>query len=203
MDETNGTAVRDSSGKGNNGEIINNADGAWVADSERGQVYRATGTNVIDFGIIIPAMTTSNDFTWSLWLKSDETVTAANNNIVFGNRYNSSGLDFNPREFIKFTPSNFEWHFDSAGQNVDSGRAFVTNVWTHHLVVKQGTNLTYYREGTLSTNGTITGGTTNPQPLYLGGQGTVERSKAGRQGPSSTGLLGRRSSAGVRSRQSR
>ncbi len=176
MDETSGTAVADSSGKSNNGTIVNNPAGAWVTDSERGAVYKSTGTSVINFGVIVPAMTTANDFTWSLWLKSDETGTAAtpNNNIVLGNRYNPSGTDFNPREFIKFTPSNFEWHFNAAGQNVNY-TDFVVGAWTHHAVVKQGTKLTYYRNGVEANVGTITGGPKNPQPLYLGGQGTQER----------------------------
>jgi len=176
MDETSGTVVSDSSGKGNNGAIVNSPTGTWVTDAERGAVYKATGTAVINFGVLIPAMTTANDFTWSLWLKSDETATATtpNNNIVFGNRFNTSGTDFNPREFIKFTPSNFEWHFNGAGQNVNY-TDFVVGQWTHHVVVKQGTKLTYYRNGVEGNVGTITGGPRNPQPLYLGGQGTQER----------------------------
>ncbi len=178
MDETAGTVVHDSSGKGHNGKIINNAAGTWVTDAERGAVYKATGTAVIDFGVILPPLTLTSDFTWSLWLKSDETGTpaAADNNIVFGNRYNTSGADFNPREFIKFTPSNFEWHFNAAGQNVDYAD-FVVGKWTHHLVVKQGNKLTYYRDGVEASTRAITGTPKNPQPLYLGGQGTQERWK--------------------------
>lgn len=176
MDETSGDVVPDLSGKGNNGKIVNNAAGSWVTDAQRGTVYKATGTNVINFGTILPAMSTNSDFTWSLWIKSAETGTAstADNNIVFGNRYNTAGADFAPREFIKFTPSQFEWHFNGAGQNVNYAD-FVTNVWTHHLVVKKGTALTYYRDGQQANTGTITGTPKNPQPLYLGGQGTLER----------------------------
>ncbi len=178
MNETAGTVVPDWSPLQRNGTIVNNVAGSWVNDAERGPVYRATGTNVINFGVVIPAMTTANDFTWSLWIKSDETGTASapNNNIVFGNRYNTTGADFAPREFIKFTPSNFEWHFNGGGQNVNYAD-FVVAKWTHHLVVKQGTKLTYYRDGAESNTGTITGGPKNPQPLYLGGQGTQERWK--------------------------
>ncbi len=178
MDEAAGTAVPDSSGKGNHGKIINNAAGAWVTDPERGTVYKATGVNVIDFGALIPPMTTANDFTWSLWIKSDETGTAAaaNNNVVFGNRYNAAGAEFSPREFIKFTPSNFEWHFNAADQNVNY-TDFVVGKWTHHLVTKQGVKLTYYKDGAESGSGAITGGPKNKQPLYLGGQGTQERWK--------------------------
>ena len=178
MNETTGTVVPDSSGKGHNGAIINSPTGTWVTDAERGAVYKSTGTSVISFGELIPPMTTANDFTWSLWLKSDETGTAAaaNNNTVFGNRYNSKGADFSPREFIKFTPSNFEWHFNAAGQNVDY-TDFVVGKWTHHVVVKKGTALTYYRDGVEAKAGKITGGPKNAQPLYLGGQGTQERWK--------------------------
>jgi hypothetical protein len=176
LDETSGETVPDSGGKGNNGTIINSSAGSWVTDAERGKVYKATGTNVISFGSIIPAMTTSNDFTWSLWIKSEMTGTAAaaNNNIVFGNRYNPAGAEFAPREFVKFTPSNFEWHFNGAGQNINY-TDFVTNVWAHHLVVKKGNTLTYYRDGQQANTNTITGGPLNIQPLFLGGQGTVER----------------------------
>ncbi len=172
MDETSGDVVSDGSGTGNDGKIINSSVGSWVTDAERGKVYKATGTNVIDFGTILPAMTTNNDFSWSLWIKSE---TTANTTIVFGNRYNAAGVDFNPREFIKFTPSSFEWHFGGAGQNVDY-TDFVTNKWTHHLVVKKGTALTYYRDGQpANTTNSITGAPINRQPLYLGGQGTQER----------------------------
>lgn len=176
LDETAGDVVPDLSGRGNNGRIVNNAAGSWVNDPVRGKVYKATGTNVINFGTVIPAMTLVNDFTWSLWVNSEMTGTAAaaNNNIVFGNRYNTSGADFNPREFIKFTPSNFEWHFNAAGQNIDY-TDFALNTWTHHLVVKKGNTLTYYRDGKEANTRTITGGPRNPQPLYLGGQGTQER----------------------------
>ncbi|MBM3836859.1 MAG: LamG domain-containing protein [Verrucomicrobia bacterium] len=177
MDESSGDVVADSSGKGNNGKIVNNTAGSWVKDAVRGNVYKATGTNVINFGTIVPAMTLTSDFTWSLWVKSDMTGTASapNNNIVFGNRYNASGADFSPREFIKFTPSNFEWHFNAAPQNINY-TDFVTNVWAHHLVVKKGNTLTYYLDGKQSgTPTTITGTPKNPQPLYLGGQGTQER----------------------------
>lgn len=176
MDEIAGDIVPDLSGRGNNGKIANNAAGSWVNDPVRGKVYKATGTNVVNFGTILPAMTLANDFTWSLWINSEMTgtATAANNNIVFGNRYNASGVDFNPREFIKFTPSNFEWHFNGGGQNVEYAD-FALNAWTHHLVVKKGGTLTYYRDGKEANTRTITGAPRNPQPLYLGGQGTQER----------------------------
>lgn len=183
MDETSGDAVPDSSGYNHNGSIINGSAGAWVTDAERGKVYRATGTNVIAFGAILPAMTTNNDFTWSLWIKSDETgsASATDNNIVFGNRYKSvsgtTGTDFSPREFIKFTPSKFEWHANAGAVVQDFDYTdFVTNTWTHHLVVKKGNTLTYYRDGVAaSTNRVITSAPANPQPLFLGGQGTLER----------------------------
>lgn len=182
MDDTAGDVVTDSSGKGNNGKILNSATGAWVKDAERGTVYRSNGTNVIDFGTILPAMTTNSDFTWSLWIKSDETgtATATDNNLVFGNRYRSvtgsTGADFAPREFVKFTPSKFEWHVNAGAtvQDVDY-TDFVTNKWTHHLVVKKGTTLTYFRDGELANTRTIASVPTNPQPLSLGGQGTLER----------------------------
>jgi hypothetical protein len=108
-------------------------------------------------------MTLDNEFTWSFWANSAQT---ANNNIVFGNRWGPGGADFNPREFIKFTPTTFEWHFDGVGQNrASASGSFRVGVWGHHLVVKRGSELVYYRDGVPSPAGVITGAPINPQPV--------------------------------------
>ena len=110
--------------------------------------------------------TLESDFTWSFWVNADET---SNNNIVIGNRYMSDGNDFGPREFVKFTPSKFEWHFNAGGENAPD-TPLVVGQWDHNLVVKSGASLTYYRNGEVIAEGTITGAPTNAQPFYIGGQ---------------------------------
>lgn len=167
FDEGEGNATVDSSGNENDGVIVG-PESAWVEDASRGTVYQAGGGSYVDLGAVMPVLATEDDFTWSFWVNADET---ANNNIVFGNRYMPDGMDFTPREFIKFTPTTFEWHFDGAGQNLPADNANLpVGEWSHNLVVKSGTTLTYYRDGQVIATGEITGAPVNAQPLYLGGQ---------------------------------
>ena len=167
LDEATGDVAIDSSGNGNDGEIIEGAD-AWVDDPERGSVYQSGGGSYIDFGEFLPPIDLEQDFTWSFWVFPNQTD---NNNIVFGNRWSADGSDFAPREFIKFTPRVFEWHFEGGGENVPGGDTMlVVDEWSHNLVVKSGTTLTYYRNGEELSSSEITGAPANAQPLYLGGQ---------------------------------
>ncbi|SVE34889.1 uncharacterized protein METZ01_LOCUS487743, partial [marine metagenome] len=70
---------------------------------------------------------------------------------------------------IKFTTSKFEWDTNNvqALDYVDIPQG----VWMHHVVVKQGTEITYYRDGVQSGSHTIVAAPQDPQPLYFGGQG--------------------------------
>ncbi|MGY8690307.1 MAG: LamG-like jellyroll fold domain-containing protein, partial [Verrucomicrobiales bacterium] len=169
FEEGNGDIATDSSGNGRDGVIIS-PDDVWEDAPGRGTVYHSNSSSYVEFGEIIPVMDLDNGFTWSLWINSDETT---NNNIVLGNRYATDGADFAPREFIKFTPSAFEWHVDGAGQNVDA-EDFAIGEWVHHLVVKDGDALTYYQNGEVAAEGTISSAPANIQPLYVGGQNGVE-----------------------------
>ncbi len=171
FNEGSGATVADSSGNGNDGTII--APGAaWVEDPALGSVYQSGGGSYVDFGTILPVIGVDTDFTWSFWVNADETD---NNNIVFGNRWSPDGTDFAPREFIKFTPRVFEWHFNGGGENVPGDNSmFVVGEWAHNLVVKSGSTLTYYRNGAEIATSEITGAPANAQPLYLGGQNGAE-----------------------------
>ena len=92
-----------------------------------------------------------------------------------GNRYSPEGSDFAPREFIKFTPTKFEFHLDGGGQNCEFGDlAESEGVWVHHVVVKTGDTLTHYTDGEEDESSTFTGELQNPQPLYFGGDQTNE-----------------------------
>ncbi|MGV3532108.1 MAG: lamin tail domain-containing protein, partial [Chthoniobacteraceae bacterium] len=48
------------------------------------------------------------------------------------------------------------------------------NVWQHHTVVKTGSTLTYYRNGTVAGSRAISGPLENVQPLYFGGDKAQE-----------------------------
>ena len=174
--ETAGTTAANSAGGGTAGTLTGVA-ATFQNDATRGRVLRLntdgvsanSGTSFVSAGNL-PAMTLSNDFTWSFWSK---TTQAASSTIILGNRYNSAGADFSPREFIKFTGTQFEWHRNGAGENVAytamAGTPAAPGPWIHHALVKQGTTLTYYRNGVSSGSRTITAAPANIQPLFFGG----------------------------------
>ena len=178
MNETTGDVVTDSSGYGNHGKIINSSVDSWVTDAVRGKVYQATGTNVIDFGAILPAWSTTNDFTWSLWVNSS--ADASSTSIVLGDRYKDIsaaglGTDYSPREYMRFTPRRFEWYIDRI--TVADNDGVLPSTWTHHLVTKNGTSLNYSINGVWVRIVLISGQFANRHALYLGGQGTLFRWK--------------------------
>lgn len=149
----------------------------WVDDPERGTVLGLGGeTAWVDAGEI-PVMDLDNDFTWTFWARQDPDQVSPANDIVIGNRYGFDGADTSPREFIKFTPDRFEFHTEAAGngdlQYTDAG----FGPWVHHLVVKDGDSLAYYRNGELDGEAAITEEQLSPDPLpfVMGGHaGGVE-----------------------------
>jgi hypothetical protein len=182
MDDAPGSAVAANAVAGGPAATLHGSVGsaiAFVSDTApRGKVLRVNmsgpTTNAAGSWVqagTLPAMTLANDFTWAFWARSND---GATNNVIFGNRYADVGTtDFNPREFIKFTPNAFEWHVDAAGQNIDY--ADVPNgQWIHHAVVKRGASLTYYRNGIPAGEAAITAAPLNPQPLFMGGNGPNE-----------------------------
>ncbi|MHC4072543.1 MAG: LamG domain-containing protein, partial [Planctomycetota bacterium] len=168
--------ANDSSGNGNDG-TINNPNGGlgpdgsvWVDDPERGTVISFNGTAEGAFVRAgeIPQMTLTNDFTWAFWAKhSDENT--ADNDIILGNRMDENAVDFVPRQFIKFTPTKFEWHMNGNGNDNLDYDDIPADVWLHHAVVKTADQLTYYRNGIEASSGTFTQALDFPQPLFFGG----------------------------------
>ncbi|MDT8301000.1 MAG: LamG domain-containing protein [Sedimentisphaerales bacterium] len=177
LNEGSGDIAIDLSGNGNDG-TINNADtgglgdggSVWVNDPERGTVISFNGT--ADSAFVragdIPQMTLTNDFTWSFWAKHSEENTA-DNDIILGNRMDENAVDFVPRQFIKFTPTKFEWHMNGNGDDNMEYDDIPADIWLHHAVVKTGDQLTYYRNGIEGGSGTITQPLDFPQPLFFGG----------------------------------
>jgi len=176
LDDGAGDVVIDMSGNGNDGTIYNpNAgmglDGSvWLDDPGRGTVISFLGTTegaYVRAGSI-PQMTLTNDFTWVFWAKQNAENTA-NNDIILGNRMDENAVDFVPRQFIKFTPTKFEWHMNGNGNDNLEYDDIPADVWLHHAVVKTADQLTYYRDGVASSSGVITQALDFPQPLFFGG----------------------------------
>ncbi len=176
LDEGSGDVTNDSSGLGAAGAITNvdtgglgNGGTVWVNDPDRGIVisFNGEGSGAYVRAGEIPQMTLTNDFTWAFWAKQD--VGNADNDIVFGNRMNEAGADFVPRQFIKFTPTKFEFHMNGNGNDNLEYDDIPDDIWLHHVVVKAGDTLTYYRNGVEASSGTITQPLDVAQPLYFGG----------------------------------
>ena len=147
----------------------------WVDDPDRGVVLSFNGVDAYaDAGAeTIPQMTQDNDFTWSVWI--NQSAGNGPNNVVLGNRYSPEGGDFAPREFIKFTPTKFEFHLGGGGQNCEYvDLADAEGEWVHYVVVKTGDSLTHYSNGVEGESSTFTSELQNPQPLYFGGDKTAE-----------------------------
>ena len=66
----------------------------------------------------LPIMDLDNDFTWNFWCAQDPLHPSSHvNDIIVGNRYDEVGADTVPREFIKFTPTRFEYHMNAGFRN--------------------------------------------------------------------------------------
>ncbi len=175
LEETSGTSAPNAVVGGATAQLFGAV--TWLNDGTRGRVLSFPGGGAYaDAGATtIPRMTLANDFTWSFWSYSQQ---PANNNVILGNRYSPSGADFSPREFIKFTTTQFEFHRNAVGENV-AYAAIPQTIWIHHALVKKGAELSYFRNGVAAGSQTISLGLNNPQPLYFGGDRASE-SWAGR-----------------------
>jgi hypothetical protein len=176
LNEGSGDVAIDLSASGNDGTIRNADSGGlgdggsvWVNDPERGMVISFNGDDgtgaVVSTDLIIPASTLDSDFTWAFWAKQHADQ-ATNNDTILGNRY---GGTTSPLQFIKFTPTRFEHYNDdgsySEGINYNS---IPLDVWVHHVISKDGPNLTYYRNGVESGTNTISK-TIDENPFGFGG----------------------------------
>jgi hypothetical protein len=145
LNETSGTSAANLGLGGTSATLVNSP--TWTNDPTRGPCLSFSGASqYVNAGTAtIPQMTLTNDFTWSFWASSTQ---AAGSNVIVGNRYSpTAGVEWNPREFIKFTPFQFEFHRNATGENVDYTDIAQNSGWMHHAVVKSGNLLTYYRNG--------------------------------------------------------
>ncbi|MEJ2705948.1 MAG: LamG domain-containing protein, partial [Sedimentisphaerales bacterium] len=176
LDDGSGDKAVDSSRSGNDGTIAYATSGglgpngsAWFTDPDHGTVFSSNGNDstgcVIKTDLIIPALTLTTDFTWTFWAYQDP-AQATNNDTILGNRYGGTAT---PLQFCKFTPTRFEFYNDDGsylqGINYNS---IPGGEWIYHTVVKDGADLTYYRNGEVFMTNTSTK-TMDPNPFYMGG----------------------------------
>jgi hypothetical protein len=164
LNEGTGTTVADLSDNGNNGTFSGTPE--WIDDPDHGFVVEFDGSDYIGTDVRIPAMTLENGFTWAFWCKQTGDG-AGVNNVILGNRYGGTG---DPLQFIKFTPTNFEYY-----RGGHQGTIAYTNVpadeWVHLVVVKDGANLTHYRNGVATESNTTTV-EIDGNPFSMGGDST-------------------------------
>ncbi len=168
--ETSGTVAHNEVPGGGPGVLH----GATFTNSstQDGQVLQfGGGGSYVDAGSsTLPLLTSAQSLTWSFWANSS---VGDGTSVVVGNRFKAEGGDSNPMEFVKFTPSSFEFYRHGSNDNL-AYAGFPTNQWVHHVVVKNGTSLSYYRNGAVAAFKTLGGGQQFSQPLYFGGDRTSE-----------------------------
>ncbi|MCA9213698.1 MAG: PEP-CTERM sorting domain-containing protein [Planctomycetales bacterium] len=148
----------------------------WADDPDRGTVLGLGGNTAWVEAGELPIMDTENDFTWAFWAKQDGDQATPANDIIIGNRYDVTGAETVPREFIKFTPDRFEFHMEALGSGDLQYDTADDGPWVHHLAVKDGDTVAYYRDGEFVGEATIGLDqlSADPFPFYMGGQGGVE-----------------------------
>jgi Concanavalin A-like lectin/glucanases superfamily len=172
--EISGTNVDNTVATGTDATLFSGA--TFLTDPERGQVLAFDGIDGYADAGMIPQLTLTNSFTWSFWLLNQTDPVTLPNTVILGNRYAPPGspTEYVPREFTKFTPTNFEYHRNGTAQNVNYPDYANPSLWTHVSVVKQADYLISYRNGLINGITRITEGQNNPHPLYFGGDKTVE-----------------------------
>jgi hypothetical protein len=178
LTEGAGEELNDSSGNNEPAELV---EGDWeAADGDNLPGFLA-GASVPSFDGdatvallgegLIPVLDENSALSIAFWTFQVGGGTGGNE-IALGNRWNIDGVDDAPREFIKFTPTKFEFHQEGNGsQDVAYDEPIPDDEWVHHAIVKDGPVFTYYRNGE-EVNSRENDGAypLNPQPLFLGGQ---------------------------------
>ena len=167
FDEGTGTASADSSGNGNTGVFAGGI--TWDSGGPGGNFITLNGTDgSVNPSLNLPAFNSTNDFSWSVWANRGA---GTGNEVIIGNRYNGVGTtDFAPRQFIKLTPTQFEWHQNGNGNDNIDIADLVAGEWHHHAITKEGTTLNYYLDGVFVQSSTLTETIgTESLPFFIGG----------------------------------
>ncbi|MCL4176448.1 MAG: lamin tail domain-containing protein [Verrucomicrobia bacterium] len=147
-----------------NGGTAGTLQGAqWINnDPVRGTVLSFGGADQYVSAGSIPALArNSGNFSWSFWHYQRSVLNV--NSVVLGNR---EGGTSSPLQFVKFTPTNFEYYRD--GQIGMVGYPIPSGQWLHLAVVKAGGTLTYYAAGAV-VGASAVGGDMDANPFYWGG----------------------------------
>lgn len=183
LDEGQGTVIADSSGQGHNGTLNNPKGGkgpggsSWMEDEERGWVLSFNGDNTagayVVTGATVPALALTTDFSWMFWCKQANAGGGVNQTIL-GNRYGGTA---SPVQFIKFTPTKFEYYNDDTtyATSITYATPMPDGEWVHNAGVKKGAKLSYYRNGVQMGASTTVGKTMDANPFYIGGDPQGER----------------------------
>ncbi len=160
ISEAGGSSVSNLVSGGANGSLQG---ATWVTnDPVRGTVLSFNGLDSYVPAGTLPSMgqSTSN-FTWSFWYKQNSVPNG--NAVVLGNR---SGGAPEGLQFIKFTPSNFEYYHDGDVGFIPF--AIPSGSWQHLVVTKDGASLRYYANG-LTVGTSTAAADIGPNPFYWGG----------------------------------
>lgn len=180
LNDGSGEVALDVSGNNRNASIINTTTGGldggnvWVADAECGNVLTFSGVDgagaVATVNGLLPTFTLDpeNEFTWSFWAKGTDDVNGAD--IIIGNRFDLTGADFSPRQFIKITGNQIQYDTNLV-RRINYTPINTALGWAHHVFVKDGNELRYFRNSVLSGSVVLTEAPSQPLPLFFGGQG--------------------------------
>jgi len=147
-----GTAWRDLSGNSNHGILTN---GPTYSANNLGYFSFDGSNDYVNFpSYSQPAYFTTTSFTWNLWVYPLRNL---NNDVYMGNRFGGTGTNF-----VKITSNNWEYYTTSLGGFMP------INNWINISLIKNQTNLYYYRNGLLHAQTTSTVEKAS-QPFYVGG----------------------------------
>ena len=147
----------------------------WTTDPERGTVLSFDGqSSYVEAGAIPMMGQSTSNFTWSFWYRQRSVPNG--NAVVLGNR---SGGGSDTVQFIKFTPSNFEYYHD--GNVGFISHTLSSDQWLHLAVVKNGAEMQYYENG-VAIGGSTASSDIEQNPFYWGGD-------PGAPGENADGLL--------------
>ncbi len=174
LDEGTGLTVFDSSDWGNDGTIHNPTSGlgpgnaVWSFDAKHGVVASFNGAYIVTTATI-PALSLTKDFSWVFWCKQINAGGGVNETML-GNRY---GGTQSPLQFIKFTPTKFEYYNEDTAYStsITYATALPDGEWVHNAGVKKGATLSYYRNGVQMGASTKVDKTMDPNPFYMGADG--------------------------------
>jgi len=175
MDEESGNSVVDYSGNNNNGTSVNTT----IADGKFDHARNFNGTSSY---LTIPNSNNINfaynqNFSVNLWMKVPTTQnnTMDTTNVVFEKWSDSGGYPFVLRMYNQTNSTNngkllFARYDGTNNPAIISTKAINDNQYHHISLIKNGTLLSIYIDGTLSnsTTDTTTGTTTNTSALYIG-----------------------------------